>query len=57
MTPVETGPLVYRSNHTHLLILKWACFAIAIFLLEDSLPLAHIEDSGRDVLHGRMSFL
>lgn len=42
-----------------LLILIWACFAIAIFLtLEDSLPLAHIiEDSGRYGLHSPASFL
>ena len=51
-------PLGDQSNHTLLLILKWACFAISIFLtLEDSLPLAHIEDSGRNVLHGHSSFL
>ena len=35
----------------------WAHFTKAIFLaLEDSLPLAHIEDSGRDGLHGVIPF-
>lgn len=47
-----------QSNHILLLILKRACFAEAIFLiLEDSLPLAHIEDSGRNGLHDAFSFL
>ena len=52
----------HQSNHILLLILIWAHFTKAIFLaLEDSLPLAHIEDSGRDGLHDvipcRVSFL
>lgn len=47
-----------HSNQILLLILIWACFAEAIFLtLEDSLPFAHIEDSGRNGLHGAASFL
>ena len=47
----------YQSNHVLLLILIWAHFTKAIFLaLEDSLPLAHIEDSGRDGLHGVIPF-
>ena len=47
----------YQSNHILLLILIWAHFTKAIFLaLEDSLPLAHIEDSGRDGLHGVIPF-
>ena len=46
-----------QSNHILLLILIWAHFTKAIFLaLEDSLPLAHIEDSGRDGLHGVIPF-
>ena len=37
--------------------LEMGVLRYSYILLEDSLPLAHIEDSGRDVLHGRKSFL
>ena len=38
------------------LLLPWARFAAAVFLLENSLLFAHGEDGGRNSLHDRISF-
>jgi hypothetical protein len=54
--PLEQSGI--HSDPILLLILIWARFAKAIFftLEEGSLPLTHIEDSGRNGLHGLSPF-